>query len=343
MLRIVLINQCFPRFGVAIVTDETFSALRDVSIHYNYSWKYEDRPQNDADKKERSDVFLSVLMEKAQLHNNVVVNYIPEYINQAILFTGDDLGADYVLMTVFLYIVVVIISFVFAITTSNTISKEANVIGTLRASGYTRGEIVRHYMTIPICVMFVAAICGNLLGYTFFKNVMVDMYYASYSLPTYVTLWNADAFIKTTLVPITIMIVIIATVLIEKMHIPPLQFIRREIKRNPRKKAFKLNSRIKIMHRYKIRVLFQNIPNYITVFFGIFFANIILLFGICLVPVMDHYEDEIINNKICNYQYILKAPVLTTIEGAEKYNFKSLKTADDKRKSEDVSCYGIIL
>lgn len=42
------------------------------------------------------------------------------------------------MFTVFLYIVTVIIAFVFAITTSNMIAKEASVIGTLRASGYTK-------------------------------------------------------------------------------------------------------------------------------------------------------------------------------------------------------------
>ena len=47
-----------------------------------------------------------------------------------------------------LYIIIVIMAFVFGITTSNTIAKEAGVIGTLRASGYTRGELVRHYMTL---------------------------------------------------------------------------------------------------------------------------------------------------------------------------------------------------
>ena len=34
------------------------------------------------------------------------------------------------------------------------------------------------------------------------KNVCASMYYGSYSLPTYVTIWNADAFWMTTLVPI---------------------------------------------------------------------------------------------------------------------------------------------
>ena len=136
------------------------------------------------------------------------MNYIPEFVNQAIIFTGDDMGGDSAMFTVFLYIVVAIIAFVFAITTSNTISKEATVIGTLRASGYTKRELIRHYMTMPVIVMLAAAVVGNILGYTVLKGYMAAMYYGSYSLPTYVTIWSADAFIKTTLVPILILMVI---------------------------------------------------------------------------------------------------------------------------------------
>ena len=99
----------------------------------------------------------------------------------------------------------VIIAFVFAITTGNTIAKEANVIGTLRASGYTKGELVRHYLATPMIVVLVSAIVGNILGYTCFKDFAVKAYYGSYSLPTYKTIWNADAFIKTTVVPLIIL------------------------------------------------------------------------------------------------------------------------------------------
>ena len=60
------------------------------------------------------------------------------------------------MMTVLLYIVIVIMAFVFGVTVSNTITKEANVIGTLRASGYTKGELIRHYMTMPLVVTLVA-------------------------------------------------------------------------------------------------------------------------------------------------------------------------------------------
>lgn len=53
-----------------------------------------------------------------------------------------------------------------------------------------------------------AALFGNVLGYTVFKGIVADMYYGSYSLPTYETRWNAEAFLLTTAVPFLIMMII---------------------------------------------------------------------------------------------------------------------------------------
>ena len=92
------------------------------------------------------------------------------------------MGGDRSMMIVLLYIIIVIMAFVFAITTSNTIRKEANVIGTLRASGYTRGELIRHYMAAPVFVTFIGAIIGNVIGYTVGKDYCAGLYYGSYSL-----------------------------------------------------------------------------------------------------------------------------------------------------------------
>ena len=99
------------------------------------------------------------------------------------------MGSDKAMMIVLLYIVIVIMAFVFGITISNTIRKEAGVIGTLRASGYTKGKLIRHYMTLPVIITLFGALIGNILGYTVMKNVCASMYYGSYSLP-----WNFSPF-----------------------------------------------------------------------------------------------------------------------------------------------------
>lgn len=324
------------KFGVATVSDDSFDRLCGNGVTYCYSWVYDNPPADDSEAKTMSEGLLEVLGE-----NTFVTGFAPEFSSQAINMAGNDLGSDKGIITVFLYIVVLIIAFIFAITTSNTIAKEASVIGTLRASGYTKGEMVRHYMSMPMIVLLVSALTGNVLGYTVFKNIAVNMYYSSFSLPAYETIWNAEAFVLTTVVPLLIMFVINLVILVHKLRLSPLKFIRRDLSGKSRKKAVKLNTKLPIMHRFRLRVLIQNLPNYITIVIGVFFANIILLFGMALPPLIENYATEITSNMICEYQYILNTPVETEKEGAEKFVAGSLSTIEGKLKSESVSVFGV--
>lgn len=87
-------------------------------------------------------------------------NYIPRYLNQAVTFSIDDIGGDEAGTMVMCYMMIGLIAFIFAVTISNTITAEAGVIGTLRASGFTKGELIRHYMVLPVVVTLVAAVVG---------------------------------------------------------------------------------------------------------------------------------------------------------------------------------------
>ena len=324
------------KFGVAIMTDDGFESMGEKHIHYSYSWKY-DTPPKDPKGKETKDMaedLMKAISTKAQL-----IEFIPRCSSNAINFAGEDLGGDRAMFLTMMYILIVIIAFVFAITTGNTISRESNVIGTLRASGYTKAELIRHYMAAPIIVLLIAAVVGNVLGYTIFKDIMADLYLGSYSLTSYETLWNATAFIDTTVIPIAIMVLINFVMLARMLSLSPLKFIRRDLKRHQKKKAFKLNTRIGIMIRFRLRVIFQNIPNYITIFVGVLFAGFILVFGTMFIPLLDYVEDETLSDMIAQHQYILKAPAETNSSDAEKYCVGSLKTTDSDF-TEDISIYG---
>ena len=284
---------------------------------------------------------MKTLYVNALLNLNGVEGFIPEYVNQAIIFTGDDIKGDNAMFTVFLYIVIAIIAFVFAVTTSNTITKESAVIGTLRASGYSKGELIRHYMAMPMLIVLIAAVIGNILGYTVFKGYMAALYYASYSLPTYVTIWNADAFVKTTVIPVLLMFAINFIMLAEKMSLSPLRFLRRDLSRRQKKKAFRLKTTIPIMKRFRMRILFQNIPNYVILFIGILFANLILLFGFMFGPLLDHFEQEITTHLLAEHQYVLVSEEKTENKEAESYDVTVLKTQEGRYKSEEVMVYGV--
>lgn len=323
------------KFGVGVVSQKCFDAYDDTHIHYVYSWLYDNKPEDDKEAKLMADDFVKTISANATL-----VNYIPQYINQAIHFTGDDIGSDRSMMIVLLYVLIVIMAFVFAVTTNNTIVKEANVIGTLRASGYTRGELLRHYILLPIIVTIFGALIGNILGYTVFKDIFVATYYGSYSLPTYHTLWNADAFLLTTVVPVIIMLVINIVIIGCRLKLSPLKFLRRDLSGKQKKKAMRLPA-FGFFNRFRLRIIIQNMPNYITLFIGILFANVLLLFGIMLGPMLTHYQNEITDKLIAKHQYVLKALVDVDDNAAEKYCVKTLATIEGRLKSEDVLVYGV--
>lgn len=323
------------KFGVGVVSQKCFDAYDDTHIHYVYSWLYDNKPEDDKEAKLMADDFVKTISANA-----ILVNYIPQYINQAIHFTGDDIGSDMSMMIVLLYVLIVIMAFVFAVTTNNTIVKEANVIGTLRASGYTRGELLRHYILLPIIVTIFGALVGNILGYTVFKDIFVATYYGSYSLPTYHTLWNADAFLLTTVVPVIIMLVINIVIIGCRLKLSPLKFLRRDLSGKQKKKAMRLPA-FGFFNRFRLRIIIQNMPNYITLFIGILFANVLLLFGIMLGPMLTHYQNEITDKLIAKHQYVLKTLVDVDDNAAEKYCVKTLATIEGRLKSEDVLVYGV--
>ena len=108
--------------------------------------------------------FMKVVNQSATLEE-----FIPRYLNQAITYTGEDMGSDRSMILVFLYIIIAILAFVFCITISNTIARESNVIGTLLASGYTRGELVPLLRPLPPsgdppeCQQLPPAVSGDLI------------------------------------------------------------------------------------------------------------------------------------------------------------------------------------
>ena len=239
-----------------------------------------------------------------------------------------------------------IIAFIFAVTISNTIKKESMTVGTLRASGYTKGELVRHYLAAPIIVTFVSAIIGNILGYTVFKELVVNMYYSNYSLPTYVTLWNPDAFIKTTIIPVVLMFVINLLILMRMLRHTPLQFLRCDLKKNKRKKAMRL-PKWNFLSRFRLRIIFQNIPNYLILFVGIAFISIMLAMAIGMPSTLQYYKDNTKDMMIADYQYVLKSykdetgkEITTKNSDAEKFSMDSLLYKTDAM-DEEVSVYGV--
>lgn len=333
------------KFNVAMVTQEGFESL-EKPVHFAYAWQYENTPADEKEEKKYADDFLKALLPQTVVGGNELVDYLPGYANQAIHFATEDMGSDEAMGGVLLDILIVIIAFIFAVTISNTITKESKTIGTLCASGYTRGELVRHYLAMPVIVTVISAAVGNLLGYTVFKNVVVSMYYNSYSLPAYETIWNPTAFFKTTVIPLALMFIVNLVVIVRKMRHTPLEFLRQDLKKGGRKKAIRL-PKWKFFSRFRIRIIFQNVPNYLILFWGICFVMVMLAMAVGMPNTLDYYKENAGSMMFANYQYVLKSsvnengePIVTTNDNAEQFGMESLQRKSDEI-DEEISVYGI--
>lgn len=273
-----------------------------------------------------------------------VDNYIPRYLNQGITFSIDDIGGDEAGTMVMAYMMIAIIAFIFAVTISNTIVAEAGVIGTLRASGYTKGELIRHYMLLPIIVTLISAVVGNIVGYTVMKDFCVDLYRNSYSLTTYKTLWNPSAFVLSTVVPIVLMLIINLTVLASKLKLSPLKFLRHDLKKNSNKKAMRLNTKIPFMTRFSLRIFFTNLPGYIVMIIGILFGAVLISFGDMMPRMMDEYKETVVEDMISNYQYMLydcEEANEVTEPTAEKFAASSFDYSKEGFLTDSLTVYGV--
>lgn len=335
-------------FNIGMTTDEGFARIH-ANTSANYAFTYNKKPADEYEEKDMSEHFLKALITQTAVSDTEdleIKDYVPAYANQAMSFARDDIGKDKAMGGVLLYILTAVLAFIFAVSISTTLEQESSVIGTLRASGYSRGELLRYYMSAPLLIVVLAAVIGNILGYTMFKNIIADMYYSSYSLPSFETIWTPEAFIRTTLVPMILMLIINAAVITKMLKLSPLKFLRHDLKQKKRKKAVRL-PRWQFLNRFRMRVFLQNIPNYIMLFVGITFVMLLISMAVGMPETLSYYQDSMADMMFAEDQLILSSTededgelITTANKDAERFSISSLERRSDTY-NEEVSVFGI--
>lgn len=295
-------------YGVAEVTDAGFAALEDAggAPAYTYSFTFNDRDLSTADRTDAEQDMVEALADA----DARVDDLIDADSNQGIGYARNDVDGDSTMWTTLLDIIIVIMAFVFVVLTDATIEEESAIIGTLLASGYRRREIVLHYLALPAVVGVVAALLGTALGVAFFTEPMRSLYYGSYSLPPFQVYWSWEIFVKCAVVPAAALILITLGGLLHKMGKTPLQFLRHEASgKSGTKRGLQLPERMGFVSRFRLRVFLRNLGNFATLFVGIAFGSLLLLFGLAILPTMTHYADNLETSLVAEHQYTLKAPL----------------------------------
>ena len=126
-----------------------------------------------------------------------------------------------------------------------------------------------------------------------------------------------------------------------KLKLSPIRFLRHDLAAVKRRRAVLLNKKMPFLTRFRLRILFQNIPAYITMVIGIFFGGVIAVFGFMFGPLLEDYADMIVEQKLSEYQIVLMEEKETDTPGAEKYCITGLDSMTEGYLTDEVSIYGI--
>lgn len=327
-------------FGVAEVSESGFAALEATGHQpaYTYSVRFVDRDLTVAQRTDAEKDMMRALSDAGA----TVDDLTDSSANQGIGYAADDVSGDSTMWSVLLYMIIVIMAFVFVVLTSGTIEEESAIIGTLLASGYRRHELVTHYLALPAAVGIAAAVVGNVAGYTLMSEPMRNLYYGSYSLPPYYATWSWGVFAQTTVLPVATLVGITLLGLLRKMGHTPLEFLRHETSKGGVKRGFALPERLSFPARFRMRVFLRNLGNFATLFVGIGFASMLLLFSLAILPTMTHYAENLHNNVVAEHMYTLKAPLEIDNAQAEKYAVYSLEyDRGEGSGTETITVYGV--
>lgn len=289
-------------FGVGQVTSGARDALAKGDQTFTYSFSFGDRDLSLADRVSLEKRMVDVLID----HGVSVSDMIDHEYNQGISYaTGDNEGDLNTALTLTI-ILTIVLSFIFVLLTNATIEQESSAIGTLLSMGYTKGELVRHYLTLPMIVGAVGCLLG--LGYAIpVEDTIRQSYYNTYSLPPYVRGFHPDIYLKTVLVPLVLLFVILLAGLLLKLRLTPLQFLRGEVRGSRgAKKESSLPEGMSYVQRFRLRVFLRNTSSFVILFIGILVANTLLLFSLSVMPSVRSYAVELKRGIPAEHVYTLK-------------------------------------
>ncbi|MDO4850922.1 MAG: FtsX-like permease family protein [Actinomycetota bacterium] len=293
-------------FGVGQLSPDALDDLARDNKTYTYSYVFDDRSLSTADRVGIEEDMVDVLTD----HGVVISDLVDYEYNQSISYAMTDNQNDLATAEELLIILTLVLAFVFIMLTNASIEQESAAIGTLLAMGYRKKELVRHYLTLPVIIGLIGCVLGDIFGALVVEGVICESYYGTYSFPPYVHGFHPEAYLFTTILPLVLLIAVMLVGLLRKLRLSPLRFLRRELGRQGRgKRSLNLPERFGYIIRFRIRVLHRNLSHFVTLFFGILVANMLLLFGLSMLPSIESYTAMRKDGLVAQHLYTLKDAV----------------------------------
>ncbi|MCM1083925.1 MAG: FtsX-like permease family protein [Clostridium sp.] len=213
-------------------------------------------------------------------------------------------------------IVLILFAYVISVFVVHSIEQESGIIGTLYAMGVKRNELVRHYLTLPVIITFIAGIIGTAAGYSSIGvDVQLKDCYNLFSVPELDTIYEPYLLLYGIIMPPVIAAITIFLVIRKKLERPALALIKNEQK-NSRTQNVKLKSG-SFVRIFQIRQMLREKRTAFTVFFGMFISLLIVMLALNCYVLCDHIKIDNSRDTKFEYMYTYKYPEKQVPNGGE--------------------------
>jgi len=315
-------------FGVAIISKKELQEMEQGFPYYSVKFN-----------QDNIDAFKEKLSE-----TNFVGQWISQSDNPRITFINGDINAFSEIGKVVPIIILVLTCMLIAAVLSRLLKGEYVQIGTLFGLGYTKREILKHYLMYSIIVSLVGSIIGTFVGQYLAEPLMMSFTF-QYNLP----ILDIDSFILkhviiSLLLPLFFLVTVTFFVVRKALWLTPQELMRgKQVKTKISwfERSLKLN-RFSFEAKFRIRDMVRSVPRVIMMILGITFASMLLLMGFTTKDSIDHLFNHSLKETF-NYEhyYIFKDMQFSEPVQGEKLSISSFEVAEENADPYSFSIYGI--
>lgn len=204
-------------------------------------------------------------------------------------------------------IIIALLAYVISVFVIHSIERERSVIGTLYALGLRHGDLLRHYLTLPVLICFAAGLIGTVIGYSDWGvPLQTADSYAYYSVPAIDTVYELPVVLYGVVMPPVIAALVNFVVIRKKLSVPALQMIRGGEKHRDVSRLDLGN--LGFIQRFQLRQMLREGRSALGVVLGIFVCLLLMMIGINAYTMCDHVGQDNIHDTRYEYMYLYKYP-----------------------------------
>lgn len=237
-----------------------------------------------------------------------VVSFVKQEKNPRVAASAKDCATSSSTCMFAAALIAAICGYMFAVYSSHNISREQTVIGTLYSLGVSKGELMRHYLILPMLISSVACVLGTILGCAFIKLGLqpVDTA-AQYSIPEMDNYYPLYLIIYGLVVTPLITLIINVIVISRRLSKNPCNLLHKD-NNSSYSSRIQLPEKLSYTSCFRIRQHIREAKIGIIIVFGVFLSCLLLMMSMDTYVMLNNLIKSNKEDLHYSYMYTLKYP-----------------------------------